>query len=172
VRRVAILGVAVLAASLPLGRTAPPEVPHPLAYWVRADAWIFGPSAWSITVRNGGYYTGYTGWLDGEFNGQLSPTQREELARVLARLPREDRAYHFGTALMEGPHLTLQLQQPPPTIRYWVGVVSEAEEGDSRLRSVVEVAEVLLRLVPDGEEQGTTPWRGRSPNERRGRTRG
>ena len=171
-RRVAVFVLAVLTAWVPLGRAGQPEVPHPLAYWVRAAVLVEGPGAWSITVRNGGYYTGYAAWLDGEFNGELSPTRREELVRLLSQLPREALEYSFGAPVIDGPSLTLLYQQPGPTTSYWLGLLTDAERGDARLRSVAAVAEVLLRLVPPGRVQPAVPWRDHASEEPRGRTSG
>jgi hypothetical protein len=162
----------VLVAALPCRQPASAETPHPFTNWVWSTIDPFGPAAWSITIRTGGYYTGNALWIDGEFNGQLSATQLAELSRILEHVPRTDRSCHFVTDQPEGPTLLLELQYPVPTTRYQVGVVNDRERGDPRLQSISQVAEFLVRLVPGADGRAGTPWRGRLPDEPRGRTRG
>jgi hypothetical protein len=169
--RLALLSLALIPASVLPGR-ASSEVPHPLAYWVRAHVAVEGPASWSLTVRNGGYYTGHAGWLPGEFSGQLSPAQREELVRALTRLPREARQYSFGTPAMEGPTLNVLYEQPPPTTAYSVGSLTDSDWSDARLCAVAELAERLLRLIPPGKATPAMPWPEPFANQRRGRTSG
>jgi hypothetical protein len=147
------------------------ETPHPLTYWVRATIDPVGPAAWSITVRTGGYYTGYALWIDGEFNGQLSSEQRAELSRALDRLPRKKRAYSFGTEQMEGPNLVLELETPGPMTRFRIGEVSERERDEVQLEAVSQAAELLVRLVPGAEGRAGAPWRETPMDEPRGRTK-
>jgi hypothetical protein len=160
------IGIGLLAAlaTLAMGRDAGSvETVHPHTLWVWSA--IDGPAiddsgtTWSVTVRTGGYYTGYAGWIQGEFHGQLSPSQREEFARALERLPRGKRSYRIGAESAEGPGLTLELQYPVPMTRYRVAAVGGPDLGDPTLESVSRVSELLLRLVPEGESHGATPWR-------------
>jgi hypothetical protein len=168
-------GMALLVAVatiVPSHGRAIAESPHPLTYWVRASIDPTGPAAWSITLRTGGYFTGYALWVDGEFNGQLSAAEREELSRALDRLPQSDRSYHFGTERPEGPALVLELQHPAPTKRYRVASVGDGERSDPRLEFVADVADLLLRLVPQAKGRAATPWRQTVIDVAGGRTRG
>ncbi len=141
------------------------DAPHPLSPWVRADVLALGPGVWMLAIRQGGYYSGTTADLRGQFEGQLSAEQRHELARLLARLPREERVYRFGRDPMEGPSLDLQLQYPWPSTRYIVGLLTEADRKREHFAAVSEVAEFLVRLIPPSAEQPATPWRPLSKHE-------
>jgi hypothetical protein len=154
------IGLLVALAVLAPGRhQVSAATPHPHTLWVWSTVDFMSDAAWSVTVRTGGYYTGYAGWIHGEFNGQLSASQLDEFAGALERLPRSDRSYHFGTESIEGPALILELQHPGPMTRYRVAVVGDHDRGDPRLQSISRVAELLLRLVPQPEGRAATPWR-------------
>jgi hypothetical protein len=167
---VLLVGLAVL---LPCRLPAVNETPHPFTYWVRGTIDIDpeGLAWWSVTVRVGGYYTGYAHWLDGEFNGQLSPEQTIELSEAVKVLPRSERSYQFGRQVGHVPGLTVELENPAPTTRYRVAPVRHDEPADARLDAVAHVAELLLRLVPRSEGQAATPWRPTTIDVPRGRTR-
>ena len=134
------------------------ETPHPYAPWVRADIVTGGPGMWMVSVRYGGYYSGDAFELGrGEFTGQLNAEQRNALATLVAKLPREKPRYRFGVGTQEGPDLTLELMLPIPRTRFSVAIVSDAEQKDQTPRAVVEVVEFLKALVPDGARP-LTPW--------------
>jgi hypothetical protein len=163
-----------LAVLLPCREPAFAETPHPLTYWVRGTIDIApeGAAWWSVTVRVGGYYTGYAYWLHGEFNGQLSAEQITKFSQAVERLPRRERSYRFGTEMGVIEGLTVELEHPGPTTRYRVASVRHGEPADVRLDAVAHVAELLLRLVPRAEGRAATPWRPTTIDVGRCRTRG
>jgi hypothetical protein len=139
------------------GSVVSSEAPHPFAPWVRVDVVTGGPGMWGVSVRYGGYYSGYAFGIGGEFTGQLNADQRDALAVLVAKLPRQEPRYKFGVGAQEGPDLTLDLLHPTPRTRFFVAVVSEAEQKHETLRAVVEVVEFLKALVP-ASAAPVTPW--------------
>jgi hypothetical protein len=139
------------------GSVVSSEAPHPFSPWVRADIVTGGPGMWTVSVRYGGYYSGHANEVTGEFTGQLNPDQHDALAGLVAKLPRQNPRYKFGVGAMEGPDLTLDLLHPAPRTRFFVAVVSEAEQKDDTLRAVVGVVEFLKALVP-ASARPVTPW--------------
>ena len=89
------------------GNVVSSEAPHPFAPWVRVDVVTGGPGMWGVSVRYGGYYSGYAFGIGGEFTGQLNRDQRDALAVLVAKLPRQEPRYKFGVGAQEGPDLTL-----------------------------------------------------------------
>ena len=149
----------LIAAALLLqgGSVVSGEAPHPFAPWVRADIVTGGPGMWGVSVRYGGYYSGYAYGVEREFTGQLNAEQRGALAALAANLPRDKERYRFGVGAQEGPDLTLDLIHPGPRTRFSVAIVSEAERRNQTLRAVVEVVDFLKALVPDAARP-VTPW--------------
>jgi len=161
----------ILASAAPSHSS--PEAVHPLHPWASAHVLVFGPGGWSVSVRKGGYFSGYGTGSGHEFTGQLTPAQISAMQAVLRALPKQKARYRFGVEQMEGPSLAVEVHEEGTVTTYWVGLVNESAKNDSAFRAVADVADYLCGLLPQQQTKPAMPWKESSaspPPLKRGRT--